>query len=748
MTMPHHSPNPDTTIQIDPQHPIGDHLSPITEWFRRFRPSKVMATILAVVTLSSGTAIWVSLTSAETPLGISSETLSALIVINLTLLLALSAVIGRRIWGLVTAMRKGAVGSRLQTRIVLIFSLVTIIPTIIVSVFSALLFHFGIQSWFDNRVSTALEESVAVAEVYLKEHQDTIRADALAMANDLKRELPLLMTTPSFFNQFLNAQAALRNLSEAIAFTPERVVARTELSFSLTFERLPQTVMEKADEGNVVVLGDEDDKIRALIKVDELANMYLMVGRSVDAKVMGHMVLAHGAVNQYRRLKSDIESLQIQFSMLFVLVALLLLLAAVWYGIYIAINLIVPINRLISAAEKVRAGDYAARVPVSGKEDELAKLGRTFNRMTQQLDKQRGELVDANRQLDERRRFTEAIFAGVSAGVVAIDTRYVITLNNRTAAQLLQNDDMQSLKGMPITALIPDIAELLTQAKTAPKTLAEGNLVFVRGKKKLSLHVRITAEMKDEAIEGYIVTFDDITELVSAQRSAAWADVAKRIAHEIKNPLTPITLSTERLRKKYLDQLPTEEDKESFSKYVETIARHTKDIGQMVEEFVAFARMPAAKMAEHDITRTIRESLFSARTAYGSVEYSSQIGADHMLMSCDERQISQLLTNLLKNAAEGIESRLEAEPHGPAGKVHLTAEQDEKSITITIDDNGIGFPPDKINQLTEPYVTTRAKGTGLGLAIVKKHVEAHKGTMTLENRKEGGARVILVFQKR
>ncbi|MCI5048984.1 MAG: PAS domain-containing sensor histidine kinase [Rickettsiales bacterium] len=725
-----------------------DHLSHIPKWFKKLRPSKVMAVALAIAVLSSGVAVWFAISSAETPLSTTSQTLTTLSLINAGLLVILFFLIGRRVLGLWRTMRAGEVGSRLQTRIVLVFGLVTIIPTIMVSLFSGLLFHFGIQSWFDDRIATALEKSVAVAEVYLDEHKETIRADALAMANDIRRELPVLMTAPHNFQQIIDAQAALRNLTEAIVFTPKRVVARTQLSFSLTFERLPSHVMEQVDVGDIVILADEDNKIRAVLKLDDLADVYLMIGRIVDSKVIDHMLVSQGAVNEYRKLRGDITDIQFQFSLLFVLVALLLLLSAIWYGIYVAIELIVPITRLISAAEQVRAGDFDTRVPVSGKEDELSQLARTFNRMTSQLSKQRSELVEANRQLDMRRRFTEAIFAGVSAGVVALDREFTISLNNRTAAELLQNDPQQSLKGMPIKALMPDIAELLKNASSMDGGQAEANVTFLRGEKKLNLHVRVTAELNDKDIEGYIVTFDDITELVSAQRSAAWADVAKRIAHEIKNPLTPITLSVERLRRKYMEQLESEEDRESFKRYTDTIARHTADIGQMVEEFVSFARMPAAVMVEHDITNTLRDAVFSARTAFPDVVYSSDIPKDGLIMKCDERQLGQLMTNLLKNAAEGIESRFEEEPDGPKGEVSLNVTSAKSALVITIEDNGIGFPADKINQLTEPYVTTRAKGTGLGLAIVKKHVEAHKGTLTLENRESGGARVILRFAKR
>lgn len=730
------------------QNTPEDRLHPIQDWFNKFKPSRLFAVALTLAAVTSAVATWLVITGSEGPFGDNDGTISILVMINLVLVIILLVVIGRRLISLYSAMKKGQVGSHLQTRIVLIFSLVTIFPTVIVSVFSALFFQFGIKSWFDERVQVALEESVTVAEAYLEEHKENIRADAVAMSNDLKRNLSFLMSTPGALPQALNTQAALRNLTDAIVFQPNRVLARSELSFALSFEQIPQHILEKANRGNVVILAGagDDDKIQALVQIDELAQLYLIVGRIIDAKVLNHMAMSQGAVNEYKRLQTDISDFQIQFSLLFILVSLLLLLAAIWYGIYIAIRLVVPITQLITAAEKIRAGDFNTRVSIEDNDDEISTLGRTFNRMTSQLDKQRGELINANRQLDERRRFIEAVFAGVASGVIALAPDYVVTLSNRFAAQLLQDDDSQSLRGMPIMPLIPGIDELLKAVKDTPDELFSKNMILNRGQAKLNLNVRVTAEQKDGEIEGYIVTFEDITELEVAQRSAAWSDVARRIAHEIKNPLTPITLSTERLKRKYVEQLDNDEERESYLRYIDTIMRHVGDIGQMVEEFVSFARMPDAVMGEHDITRTAREAIFSAKTANPNITYNHSIPEVGIKLRYDERQISQVLTNLLKNAAEGLESKAEKEDDFE-GQITLSIEEDEKRVHVIIEDNGIGFPPDKIANLTEPYVTTRAKGTGLGLAIVKKHMEEHKGSLTLENRAEGGARVKLSFSK-
>lgn len=731
---------------IDTSTATADSLDQMHHWFRRMRPGKLLALTLIVAAFSSAVATWAVISGSKNLFGIGSSTLGMLVYVNLALVVVLAGVIGYRIFGLWRAMRLGRVGTKLQTRIVLAFSLVTIIPTVLVSVFSAIFFHISVKTWFDDRVQTAITQSVVVAESYLAEHKETIRADLLAMTGDLQRDLGLL-GNPSLLRKTLDTQAALRNLAEAVVFDSSRVLARTDLSFSLEFERLPPQVMARVDAGKIVIMADDDDnKIRAIAKLDNLTGTYLMIGRIIDPRVISHMIMVKGAVNQYAQLQKDIASVQLHFSALFILVSLLLLLSAIWYGMYVAMRLVVPVTRLIAAAEKVRTGDFSAQVPETTKQDEVAELGRTFNRMTQQIEKQQQELVGANRLLDERRRFTEAVFAGVSAGVLALDHAHIITLNNRHAAEMLQDDPSQSMKGMPVMALLPGLADLLRQAESAPDTLAEKHLSTRRGSKTLNLHVRVTVEHKDKDIEGYIVTMDDITELVAAQRSAAWADVARRIAHEIKNPLTPITLSTDRLRKKYLQQLTSEEDRESFLRYVDTISRHVKDIGQMVEEFVSFARMPTAQMTKNDLNKTITDAVFSSQTAKPTVSYRYERDSDTPLMLIyDERHIAQVLVNILKNAAEGIEARHEKDPTSPAGQVVVRTEQKKGKLHLIIEDNGVGFPPDKLHSLTEPYVTTRAKGTGLGLAIVKKHMEEHKGSLQLELRPEGGARVILIF---
>lgn len=661
-----------------------------------------------------------------------------MLVILATLLVVMALVVIRRATKLWQQSRDGLIGTRLQSRIIVMFCVIAILPTLIVAVFSALFFNFGVQSWFDNRVSSALEDSVTVASAYLNEHKAAIRTDAIGLAQDIERQLAVAYANPRMFQGYLTRESSSRNLSEAVVFDRNRVIARTALSFSLIFERLPEIVIDRAAQGHAVIFGEDEDKIQAVIKISTVPELYLLVGRVVDPTVMEHMQAARTTVVQYRQLKNDISRIQKQFFAVFILVALLVLLASIWAGMTLAVRLIGPIAGLMGATERVRAGDYSIKVPEGRADDEIANLARTFNRMTAQLETQRRDLMEVNRQLDERRRFSEAVLAGVSAGIIALDSQQRITLHNRTARELLHVGDGKELFGSQITEWLPQVGALLAQAERKPERIANGNMTLQHEDARVSLHVQVTAERFNDAIEGYIVTFDDISELVSAQRSAAWADVARRIAHEIKNPLTPITLSVDRLRKKFGEQVAT--DKEAYERYLETISRHVRDIGRMVEEFVSFARMPTATFKEEDLVRLIRTSVFSEQTVHTDITYIQQLPKEPVRVLMDESQLGQVFLNLLKNAAEALENANKKE-------IRIALKEEDGHALITIEDSGPGFPTEHMERLTEPYVTTRAKGTGLGLAIVKRSVEEHKGTLTLANLPQDGAQVTIALPK-
>lgn len=703
---------------------------------------KNAALLLVLIALLCALFTYIVITGGPTPLGIKPWRVQTLMFVNVSMLLLLVAVVALRIRALWNALRIDKAGTKLQKRILILFSVVTIVPTLVVSLFSAVFFSLGIQTWFNDRVQTAVENSLQVAEAYLGEHNKNIRGDAIAMAADLSRMSDLALSDPQEYNRGVATQAIIRQLTDAVVFYRGRIIAQSQFSFALAFERIEQEVFERAARGEVVMMttDSDEDKVRALIKLDAPADSFLLVGRLIDNKVIEHMERTQGAVGEYNTLKSQLKRLQITFMIIFVTLALLLLLSATWYGMVFAARLTTPISNIVVAAERVRGGDFSARVEGKISKDEIGMLARAFNRMTEQLEAQRGELIDANRRLDERRRFSEAVLSGVSAGVIALDRAKKVTMFNRSCTSILSAVSYSVQEGDNINDILPGITELLIQAEQRRGEQVDSTVALSHEGKSITLHVRVTVEELGEEIEGFIVTFDDITLLVSAQRNAAWADVARRVAHEIKNPLTPISLAAERIKRKYSQFIL--EDQESFHKYIDTISKNVGDIGKMVEEFVSFARMPVPVFKEEDITSLVKKTLFTSQVACPTIEYQLEAPEKPVLLMCDERQITQVFTNLLKNAAESIESR----PEGAGqGKISVSLRQTPEAIEISITDNGLGFPDGDTQKVLEPYVTTRSKGTGLGLSIVKKIVEDHKGKISLANIPEGGAIVLLSF---
>ena len=587
-------------------------------------------------------------------------------------------------------------------------------------------------------------KSLAVAEAYLHEHQQAIRADVLAMANDLNRDAVKLALNPQHLGQVVSAQAALRGLTEAMVFDRAgHMLAKSSLSFTLGFEPVPEDAMRRADEGDVAIMtNDSDDRVRALVRLDQFGDVYLYVGRFVEPRVLSHMEETQRAAAQYEQMEGQRSGFQINFALIFLMVAMLFLVAAVAIGIHFATQLAVPISRLVTAAEQVRGGDLAARVPEAEKDDELASLSRAFNRMTYQIESQQRELREANRQLDERRRFTETVLTGVSAGVIGLDRFGRVNLPNRSASSLLGVDLEQSI-GQDLAEVAPEMAGLLDEAERRPERLAQSQVQLARGTSTRTLLVRIAAEHYGREISGFVVTFDDITELLSAQRKAAWADIARRIAHEIKNPLTPIQLAAERLRRRYLKEIKN--DAETFTVCTDTIIRHVGDIGRMIDEFSSFARMPAPVLKPENLIEIVRQAVFLQRTAHPEIAFETRFPARSVAVRCDSRLVGQALINIVKNAIESIEMRIAEHGASLAGHIRVSVTDEAGRAAVIVEDNGKGLPQRGRERLTEPYVTTRAKGTGLGLAIVKKIMEDHQGELVLEDGEPDGARVRLVF---
>ena len=712
-------------------------------WAGRIGLGRKLAIALAIPALASGIATYLALTGAP-PFGPHPGAVLALLNLDLILLLALGAVIAKRLIEVWAERRRGLAGSRLQIRLVVLFSLIAVLPTMIVAGFSYLFFSFGVESWFSDRVRTAITESLAVAEAYLHEHQQAIRADVLAMANDLNRDSVQLALNPQHLEQVVSAQAALRGLTEAMVFDRAgHMLARSSLSFTLGFEPVPDDAIHLADTGDVAIMtNDSDDRVRALVRLNQFGDVYLYVGRFIEPRVLNHMEETQRAAALYEQMEGQRSGFQIPFALIFMMVAMLFLVAAVAIGIHFAAQFAGSISRLITAAEQVRGGDLAARVPEGEKDDELASLSRAFNRMTYQIESQQRELREANRQLDERRRFTETVLTGVSAGVIGLDSLGRVNLPNRSASALLGTDLEQAI-GQDLAEVAPEMASLLDEAERRPDRLAQSQVELIRGSSTRTLLVRIAAEHNGRVMSGFVVTFDDITELLSAQRKAAWADIARRIAHEIKNPLTPIQLAAERLRRRYLKEIKT--DAETFTICTDTIIRHVGDIGRMIDEFSSFARMPTPVLKPENLVEIVHRAVFLQRTAHPEIVFEPVFPASPVVVNCDARLVGQALINIVKNAIESIETRRAEDSSSPAGCIRVSVLEEDGQAAVIIEDNGKGLPQHGREQLTEPYVTTRTKGTGLGLAIVKKIMEDHHGELALEDGDTEGARVSLHF---
>ena len=716
-------------------------------WAQRHRLARNLALTLTFAAIASGIATYIALTGSP-PFGPDPNTLLALIIVDLVLLLPLAMLVAQRIVRLWVERRKGRAGSRLHARLVLLFGLLAVTPAIIVAVFSALFFNFGIQAWFSERVGTALRESLAITDSYLAEKYEQARTDLQGLADDVNKAAIQLMGNPRLLEPYVLAQARERGISGIYVFDAnKRVLVDSGLSLGIDHARDLEGAIARLKDNEVTVLTSRSNVLRAIARLAVYfdADVYIVMERPLDVNLVRHVGQLRNAVDDYVRLEGQRSSVQLSFYLLFGGVSLLLLLAAVWLGFMIANQLVRPIGDLITAAERVGTGELNVRVNPRRADDELGSLARSFNRMTAQLARNREQLIEANKQLDARREFTETVLTGVSAGVIGLDTKGRINLPNRSATELLATN-LQARIGDPLAEVVPEMGELAEAAIERPEKLHDREIQIQREGRTRTLLARVAAERVREEVMGFVVTFDDITELQSAQRKAAWADVARRIAHEIKNPLTPIQLSAERLRRKYLGQITT--DPETFKTYTETIIRQVGDIGRLVDEFSSFARMPVPVIRNEELRDVANHAMFLERNAHPEIEYVLTAPPGRFAAPCDGRLVGQAVTNLLRNAAAAI-----LEPHGEGegtkirkkGRIEVRIEREGGKAVIAVLDNGKGLPVDLLPRLSEPYVTTRARGTGLGLAIARKVMEDHGGELKMENRPEGGARVALIW---
>ena len=682
------------------------------------------------------------------------KAISYLLMGDLIVLLCIGIIIARRIIQLWLSHRRGMVGAKLHARLMVLFGLVALFPMIAVFGFFVIFLNYGLDTWFGDRVKSAIESSLNVASSYLLEQQQRIGNDSLSIASEIRQQNYLDIVDADRGRLFLDRENDLRDISEsAIISGSHQVVAHSSLSLLMDFNLgIPDSAFLRARDGKAVILPSPDgDRIRALVSIDPASDLFLYTSRLIDSQVLARVRQNEDAVELYRQMESAKTQWRITVPLIFGIMAMLLLSGAIWVALVLASQMAKPITRLVVAAQKIGDGDLAARVKVGRRDDELNSLSRTFNIMAIQLQTQQQALIAANRQLDDRRRFTELVLSGVSAGVIGLNEAGEIDLPNRSASDLLGVNLLEH-RGHNLHEIAPEMAQIVDLARGRLSGAAEGQINLAVDDVARTLHVRVISERGEDGHMRLVVTFDDVSELLSAQRKAAWADIARRIAHEIKNPLTPIQLSAERLKRKYLKQIT--HDPETFTVCTDTIVRQVGDIGRMVDEFSAFARMPAPVLRNENITELVRQALFLQQSANSAVTYSNDLPAQPITLNCDSAQFNRALTNLLQNAADSIEGRLEEQRLATAevddaalaaGLIHVWIQMSDSGIAVGVDDNGRGLPKQGRERLTEPYVTTRSKGTGLGLAIVKKIMEDHGGKLILADREGGGASVQLLF---
>ncbi len=685
--------------------------------------------VIVVLSMISGLATYFILTGL-TPIVPRDEIVVVVLFTNVLLIVAMIAVIAWQAIGLARAWRAHVAGARLHVRIVLLFSIIAALPAILLAVAATTTFSRSLDGWFSTRTREIVERSLDVANAYVEEHGQVIRTDIVNMAKDLDDAANELRDNPEQLRSQLIAQSGLRDLPAAYVIDKDGKPIVTALEDDrLPYVPPPASVMAQAEAGHIPLLMPLNTyRVAAVAKLSAYPGSYLYVIRGVSPNVMGHLRRTQAGVAEYEELRRRRGGLKFAHGMMYFMISLTALLAAIWVGLWFAGRFVAPIRRLIAGAQEVSRGNLKVTLPIRRGEGDLRRLSQTFNTMTTELKTQRDALVTANEQLIERRRFMEAVLSGVTAGVLGVDGANRITLANRSAEKLL-GIPAEDLVGQQLEVAVPEFGPLLSEAEDqGSRHRGQHQVKLISNGDERTFSVRVTREAESGEEQGTVVTFDDISELVSAQRTSAWADVARRIAHEIKNPLTPIILSAERIRRKYGKVII--EDRETFDKLTATIERQAGDIKSMVDEFASFARVPKPVMEPGDLRDTVQEPVILFRESHPNVTYDLIMPAEPLVGSFDRRLITQAVTNLVKNATEAVETAAESAAPGWSGRIEASVRPVEDRFVIEVIDNGIGLPKQNRSRLFEPYVTTKGnKGTGLGLAIVQKIVEQHEGIL-------------------
>ncbi|TYB81645.1 PAS domain-containing sensor histidine kinase [Maritimibacter fusiformis] len=709
---------------------------------RKLRRVQAVATI-GLVILGPALAVLTYLVLGPLDQGAQSATLRIVLLADFVYVLVVAALVLSGIVRMIAARRAKSAGSRLHLRLTGAFAFLALLPTVLVAVFAVLTVNVGLEGWFSERVSRVVRNSLDAAQAYESEHRDGLVQDAEALARflDQAKLANPLMPDAQLRQALAQGQSQIqRGLREAyIINSAGDLRLRGDRSYLFDFEHPAPEAVDQAMAGETVVVEDWDiNEFRAIVHLTAYPDHLLYVSRDVDGDVLDLLDETQETVRFYQQLENQRGQVLFEFGLIYLGFAAILVLAATWLGMWFAERLSAPVGRLAQAAERVGAGDLDVRVQEEEGDDEIATLGRLFNRMTHQLRGQRARLLENTEQIERRRRLFDNVLSSVTAGVIGLDSAGRVDFMNRAARQML-GIDSEGPQHADLTLVVPEFGPLLDRLRAEGSERVQEELGLARVGRQERLLVRMARRISDEgALEGYVVAFDDVTDLVSAQRMAAWGDVARRIAHEIKNPLTPIQLSAERIKRKFSRKLD-EPDADDLENLTGVIIRQTEDLRRIVDEFSKFARMPEPEKKPADLAQLVRDAVTLQKAGQVDVTIETDLDPGAMPAQLDETMIGQALTNLIKNAGEAIESLREKglvpDGHRPTIRVGLTREDNEGVIRIS--DNGIGLPEDR-SRLFEPYVTTRDKGTGLGLPIVKKIIEEHGGSLTLQDAEPFG----------
>ncbi|WP_296036595.1 PAS domain-containing sensor histidine kinase [uncultured Agrobacterium sp.] len=668
-----------------------------------------------------------------TPIAPTSNVVIASVVINSIFVIGLMYLIGREISRLLKARRKGRADARLHVRIVVLFSIVAITPAVLVAIFASLTLNVGLDRWFALRTQAIIDSSSNIAQAYMLENAGYLQGQTLSMATDLDRNRALFYLDRTGFVDLMTRQAKGRGMLGAFLVQADGdAVVQADIKTERPLPAIPSDALQKAAAGQPTLIPPGvTNLVGAIIKLEGINGTFLYTVRAVDPKVMSAMRLMEENRAEYKAMESGRAPLQIAFAILYLGFALIVLLAAIWTAIAVADRIVRPIRLLISAADSVATGNLHVLVPVRAIDGDVGRLSRTFNKMISEIRSQQEEIIEAKDDIDDRRRFIEAVLSGVTAAVIGVDENRTITIVNPSAEEFLALPSSE-LVGAPLSVAAPEIENVLAEASASGRVDFRQQINIMRRGKERTLSVQVTREDARDGRESHVITLDDITDLVIAQRSTAWSDVARRIAHEIKNPLTPIQLSAERIKRRFGKQID-DSDRAIFDQCTDTIVRQVGDIGRMVDEFSAFARMPKPTKERSDLRDVLKDATFLREMGASHVTFATQLGDAPLEGMFDSRMLGQAFGNLIKNATEAIEAIDAAE--GREGRILVRADFDEANNRFVVDviDNGRGLPVENRHRILEPYMTMRDKGTGLGLAIVKKIIEEHGGHLELHD---------------